>query len=409
LVAKKIVLITTGQPSVNPRIIKEADVFHAAGYEVMLFYCFFINWASEKDKVLLEKVPWKYKIIGGSPHGKKMQYFFTRLRNRVCSLFSRFVGPSFFLFERVQARAYDELLQEAKKIKADWYIGHNLGALAVAVKAARFHGAKAGFDFEDYYRGENTPVEIKTFRRISYLENKYLPFLSYFSTASELITEAVKKDHPGFKGVVIILNNCFPLKQQPLFKEKKSGDKTLQLCWFSQTIGINRGLEVLIQALLQLNDPDIHLTLAGRCDEAMLAYVKKHAGVMISNIHFAGIIQPELLPSFVSKFDVGLALETGFSENNNIALSNKIFTYLLAGNAIILSETTMQLAFNKSYHVGESFAMNDKSALAQKIKLYKDTNKLNKQKMYNFKLSTEQQHWELESEKLIAVIKNLAN
>ena len=401
---KKIVLITTGQPSVNPRIIKEADAFHAAGYDVMLLYCFFIDWASKNDKVLLKKVPWKYQIVGGSPHEKKMLFFFTRLRNRICLLLSRILGSSFMLFERIQARAYDELLQEAKRIKADWYIGHNLGTLSVAVQAALFHGGKAGFDFEDYHYGENLPEATKILGRISYLENKYLPMLSYFSTASDLITEAVKKDYPAFKGSAITLNNCFPLKQQPIFKPKQSEDHTLQLFWFSQTIGINRGLEVLIKAITDLNDADIHLTLAGRCNQDMLAYINMHAGAMVNNIHFAGIIQPDLLPAFASQFDVGMAIELNIPANRDICLTNKIFTYLLAGNAIIFSETTMQLAFNKKYHMGESFAVNDKIALAQKIKSYKDIYKLNDQKMYNYKLAAEQQNWELESDKLITVI-----
>lgn len=403
---KKIVLITTGQPSVNPRVIKEADAFHAADYDVMLLYCFFINWASKNDKALLEKVPWKYQIVGGSPHEKKTLFFFTRLRNRICRLLSRFVGSSFMLFERTQARAYDELLNEAKKIKADWYIGHNLGTLAVAVQAAKHHGVKAGFDFEDYHYGENLPEATQILQRISYLENKYLPMLSYLSTASDLITEAVKKDHPAFKGSTITLYNCFPLKQQPIFKPKQSEDHTLQLFWFSQTIGLGRGLEALIGAITNLNDTDIHLTLAGRCNEDMKAYISTHAGAMVDNIHFAGIIQPDLLPAFATQFDVGMAIELNIPVNRDICLTNKIFTYLLAGNAIILSETDMQLVFNKTYNIGESFAVNNSNELSQKIKLYKDINILNAQKNFNYELAKQQLNWEEESKKLIATIAN---
>ena len=65
---KKIVLITTGQPACNPRIVKEADALAAAGHEVSMLYCYFINWADEKDKSLLQKVSWKYKKVGGSPY-----------------------------------------------------------------------------------------------------------------------------------------------------------------------------------------------------------------------------------------------------------------------------------------------------------------------------------------------------
>ena len=402
--SKKIVLITTGQPSGNPRIVKEADAFFAAGYDVTVLYCFFINWAEEKDKQLLSNVSWKYIMVGGSPFEKKGLYFFTRLRFKIAGLLSPFMGAMFSLFERAQARAYDELLREAKKIKADWYIGHNLGALAVAVKAAGSIGAKAGFDFEDYYRGEHAPEEKNIRRRLQYLENKWLPSLNYYSAASELITEAVKKDHPGYKGSVITLNNCFPLKQQPTFTEKNRLDHTLQLCWFSQTIGINRGLEILIDVLKMLDDQQIHLTLAGRCNADMLAYINSNAGIMINNIHFAGIIQPEELPAFVASFDVGLAIELATPYNRDICLTNKVFTYLLAGNAIILSETAMQTAFNKMYKVGEHFPINDKEVLCSKIQYYKDPANLKKQQLYNYQLAKELLNWEKESKKLLAII-----
>ena len=53
---KAAVLITTGQPSVNPRIVKEADALHAAGLSVKMLYCYWINWAFEADKKLLKNV-----------------------------------------------------------------------------------------------------------------------------------------------------------------------------------------------------------------------------------------------------------------------------------------------------------------------------------------------------------------
>ena len=343
-------------------------------------------------------------MAGGSPEKQKGLYLFTRLRCKIARIVSEYFGPHFSLFERTQARAYDEMLREAKKIRADWYIGHNMGALPVAVKAAMFHGAKAGFDFEDYYRGENLPGMSRPLERISYLENKYLPSLSYYSVSSDLIGEAVHKDHPGFNGIALPLLNCFPSKQQPRFVEKNAGDSTLQLFWFSQTIGTNRGLELLMEAMKLMNDSTIHLTLAGRCDKDMLTYILAHAGSMNSNIHFAGIIQPEELPAFAAHFDVGMAMELAIPINRDLCLTNKIFTYLLAGNAIILSETAMQLTFNKTYKVGQSFANNDVEALCEKIRTYKDTPLLRTQRLHNYCLAKETLNWEVESKKLLATI-----
>ena len=404
---KKIVLITTGQPSTNPRIVKEADALHAAGYDITVLYCFFITWAYEKDISLLQKVPWKYKMLGGSPFEKKSIYLLSRIRSKIAGILIRFLGHSFLLAEKTQARAYDELLHAAKKIKADWYIGHNLGALAVAVNAAKYNNASAGFDFEDYYKGEPQPDDKHNLKRIAWLENRYLSGLKYYSTSSEMITAAVRKDHPFFKGKIITLLNSFSLAQQPPYREKDAGDESLQLFWFSQTIGKNRGLEILIKALVLLNDASIHLTLAGRCNEEMSKYLKSNAAEILTNIHFAGIIQPEDLPLYASRFDVGMAIEMQEPLNRNFCLTNKIFTYLLAGNAIIFSETLMQAEFNTNYHVGESFRINDAKALMNTIMCYKNREKLNRQKFYNYELAKNTLNWNKESSKLLKLLARL--
>ena len=400
---KKILLISTGQPSCNPRIVKEADALHNAGYEVTVLFNYFINWAEEKDKNLLKKAGWEFIKVGGSPFENKWLYLFTRIRNKICRLLSKYGFQPLSIAEKAQARCYNELLQQAKKIKADWYIAHNLGALAVAVKAAAFNKAKAGFDFEDYYRGELAPDDIANLKRVVYLEKKYLSSVNYISAASSMITVAVKNDFPFLDIPFVTLNNCFPLKQQPPFQKKQAGDDTLKLFWFSQTIGINRGLEILIEAISKINDPSTNLTLVGRCDESILAYINAQPRRVKESIHFAGIIDSEELPAFASKFDVGMAVELQKPFNREICLTNKIFTYLLAGNAIILSQTAMQTAFNKKYSVGESFVAHDLNGLVEKIKYYKNREMLNAQKLNNYELAKGELNWEEESKKLLAI------
>jgi len=399
----KIVLITPGQPAINPRIVKEADTLTKAGHEVTVLYSYWIDWATEADNSIFKNAAWQHQRIGGTKTANKLVYWATRMRFKMANLLNSLVGNNFGMAELAQARCYTELKKEAKKIKADWYIGHNLGALAVAVHAAKYHDAKAGFDFEDYHREENSDMPLHEKRRVVYLEQKYIPQLNYISSSSQLITAKVSLNFPSFKNPVLTLMNCFRVADQPAFRENIPGNE-LRLCWFSQTVGKNRGLEILIDALQQINDQSIHLTLAGRCNPDMIGYIDQHAGSIRNCIHLAGIIQPNDLPEFAAGFHIGLALETGFSTNNDIALSNKIFTYLLAGNAVILSETSMQDAFNKEYHIGESFKPGDMNGLMEKIMLYKNRDILNKQRAYNHKLAAEQLNWEKESAKLLAIV-----
>ncbi|MDP9048072.1 MAG: hypothetical protein M3N14_08035, partial [Bacteroidota bacterium] len=64
---KKIVLISVGQPSTNPRIVKEANILTLAGYDVYVIYSFWTQWAQLADKQIFSKVQWTPILAGGSP------------------------------------------------------------------------------------------------------------------------------------------------------------------------------------------------------------------------------------------------------------------------------------------------------------------------------------------------------
>lgn len=399
----KIVLITTGQPSINPRIVKEADTLTAAGYKVCVLFCFWISWASNADLKLLKGVKWNYKLVGGSPDNNLLLLYFTKTRHKLNRILNRYIGNGFLIAERAQSRVFDELVASAQSLKANWYIGHNLGSLPIVVAVAKKNKARCGFDFEDYHRQENVNMRQVEKRRITYLEEKYCRQLDYISTSSPEISKVVKSNLSFYKQPVITLLNCFPLSQQPPFRRELREDNSLHLFWFSQTIGRDRGLEELLQALKVVSDPKIYLTLAGNLDPEFGDYIRSEAGNLYQNIIFAGVIQPEHLPAFAARFDVGLAIERPVPENRNICLTNKIFTYLLAGNAIILSETKMQDSFNKKFGIGQSFSLNDADSLANKIKYYQNKELLHLQRLHNYKLAKENMNWEVESQKFLKI------
>ncbi|XHR93521.1 hypothetical protein ACFJIV_24875 [Mucilaginibacter sp. UC70_90] len=42
---KNVTFITTGQPTTNPRLVKEAETLHKLGYSVKVICCFYQQWA----------------------------------------------------------------------------------------------------------------------------------------------------------------------------------------------------------------------------------------------------------------------------------------------------------------------------------------------------------------------------
>ncbi|MEJ7610055.1 MAG: hypothetical protein WKF88_02635 [Ferruginibacter sp.] len=143
---KRIVIISSGQPSANPRAVKEALALHKEGYAVKFIYCPLSPWADRFDEKLFSVHPGITWIrVGYHPLKQKWSYRFARLRKKILALAGR-SARNYALFSQ-------ELKNEACKHKADLYIGHNLGAIEATVTAAGKFNGKAGFDAEDFHRG----------------------------------------------------------------------------------------------------------------------------------------------------------------------------------------------------------------------------------------------------------------
>jgi len=317
------------------------------------------------DKQLFATVSWQPILAGGAPYKDKCLYFFTRLRYKIVCLIANNITLKFGIAEMAKGRASVELFRKAKSIKASFYIAHNLAALPVAVKAAKYHLAKCGFDAEDFHRQEVSDFPLEFNYKISkFLEDKYLSSCAYISSASPLIAKAYKKLYPQLDPVVI--NNVFEKKF--VQNQIERGDDKLKLFWFSQTIGKNRGLEDVIGALDILANDQIELHLLGNSNNDIEDYFNSLKKNSKTKILFHKPIHSEEIFRFTSKFDIGLALEPGFCYNNKIALSNKLFSYLISGLAIIASDTAAQKDFlAENEEIGCVYSIGNVAELATKI------------------------------------------
>jgi glycosyltransferase involved in cell wall biosynthesis len=342
---QKIVLITSGQPSLNPRLVKEADSLFEAGYDVTVVYLYWNNWGTDLDKQLLSEKKWKSIRVGGNPKSGKWIYWLSRIRHKLSNILLSKLDYRFILPELSIARGSLNLMNKVEGLKADLYIAHNLGALPAAIIAAKNNHAKCGFDAEDFHRQEVTNnYNSKDFKLKKHIEDKYLPKLDYLTTASPLISETYKKLYPAIHPETIL--NVFPSERERLKKTKKN----LKLFWFSQNIGKDRGLEEVISSLAYQEDVELHLL--GFSIPPIKEYFRKLSeqnSFRPENIHYYSPIPSNEIIKFASQFDIGLATETGIPLNRDICLTNKIFTYIQSGLAIIASDTSAQKWLLESY------------------------------------------------------------
>ncbi|MCW3090878.1 MAG: hypothetical protein JWP81_1947 [Ferruginibacter sp.] len=389
---KKIVILTTHQPAANPRAMKEYETLKEIGYSVKLLYAYNTDWSyriDEKKFTLGELSRQDLIEVGGNPHDSPINYFISRIMYKCLStlaMFTTFKEMSFAL-------AAFPLWRQVRQYPAALYIAHYLGALPAALKGSKKYKAPVVFDAEDFHRGEYSYYDEQEHDVVS-LEDRLLPQVCAITTASPLISAAYKNYYP--KKNILTVNNVF--SKRYLQTHHLNVSKELKLFWFSQHIGVFRGLEIFIEALNYLPGAFITLTIMGNnrsqlYKEKLLALSKRPG-----NIFFRNTAPPEEIFSIAAGYDVGLAGEMPNFKNKELCLSNKIFTYLLAGNCIVASDMQGQKEFMEQYpDIGFTYKHDEPKDLAQKIKLlYDDRILLNTCKKTSIQLAKDTLNWEEE-------------
>ncbi|ACU06094.1 glycosyltransferase [Pedobacter heparinus] len=403
---KRITFITTGQPTTNPRLIKEAETLHNLGYQVKVICCFYQSWAQKFDQEIIDRNPEMYIYCGGTPLRDKIPYFRSRLRQKICVLLFSYI-KRMQIAENAISRTHREALAIAGQIKTDLYIAHNLGALPTAVLAAKKTNARVGYDAEDMHSGQFTSKKDKTYLLNKYIETKYFKHTDYFTAASPLIAAFYHKLYPDLQPVVI--NNVFRKTSLNLKQNYKTGG-CLKLFWFSQTVGPNRGLEQIIKAMAITAHP-VQLHLLGKCPAEyklkilqLLSFHKLHK----NQVRFHEPIPADALFNYAISFDIGMASETDVSLNRDICLTNKVFTYIQCGLALIASDTKAQKQFMQQYPgTGKLYDKNSAESLADCINAYAgDPGSLYQNRLKNYHLGQTVLNWETESLKFLKVIAN---
>ena len=399
----KVVIISTGQPSANPRVVKEATALSYCGYKVSVIYCPMSPWANEFDKLLFARTPAiKWIKTGYSIEEDFWKYNFSRLRRKFYELFNKFFPFIFrskvegmFLFS-------PDLKRKAKINRANLYIAHYLGALPAAIAAGKKHNAAVIFDAEDFHRGEE-PGFREQKKYIIETEDRYLPKVNSLITASPLISAAYKKFYPH--QTIVTINNVF---SKINIREIRQTEKELKLFWFSQNIGAHRGLENIIKAMNLLHG-EVSLHLLGNIRDKMYFQSLITTSTCPEKIHLLNPVPPEQVFKIASQFDIGIAAEIPHSENRNICLTNKIFTYLVAGNCVLASNTDAQKDFmDRHPGIGLLYDYNQPADMASKIQaLYDDRDLLQSCKINGSNLAKSEMNWENESLKLLSLVKTV--
>lgn len=339
---KTICIFTQSPLSKAPRVVKEANVYAKANYNVTVYALWHDKDLLEKDKTLL------HPTVLYKPGINLLDWnSFNSKRIRL----SRKIGRELvkhFKIETIAALGYDfnSYLKLLEDEHADLYIGHEEMSMALAEQLIK-KGHKVAFDFEDWHSRDLLPADrvYRPLRLLTYLEGYLLKHAIISYTTSYALANAMAKTYQS--PVPKVIYNSFLSAQRTTIDCKNLDRKNLEmpsLYWFSQVISEGRGLELLFESLQRTSTP-MQLHLRGDITEAyrnqLIQVTPSHVELYIHKI-----VPYDQLISRIAEHDLGIAFEETTPESRNLTITNKVFHYLQSGIAILATETGGQNEIN---------------------------------------------------------------
>lgn len=336
-----ICLVSPSHLANNPRLVKEAGALHAAGHDVRVVCGRYYAPIDPFDAEIRDASPWHVTTVD---YGRGWRDLPARLLHKLARRrIARSASPSLSLALLAQHRAHHALASAASRVPASLFIGHTAAGLGAAAVAARRRGVPYAFDAEDFHPAETEASETDPAERasIATIERTLLPGAALVTAASPLIGRAYVQRYDIRPPVTVL--NVFPLDEAPP-PPAPAASATRRLYWFSQTIGPGRGLEEILAVLALLRTPT-SLHLRGLPSPGFPESLRKSAASAgyRGEIEFLSIGTASEMARLAAPYDLGLSLEQRTPLNRDLCLTNKIFTYLLAGLPVACTPTQAQL------------------------------------------------------------------
>jgi glycosyltransferase involved in cell wall biosynthesis len=337
----KRIIIITGQHLVsNPRVWKEANALNKAGFKVTIFSTWYSSEKLQQDIQLIHpNIDYKssFNII---PSLYKLPIIlYAKSIKRVANILYRFLKLSSIYQEVYLPNRQLKVIQSQR---CDLFICHQESGLLLGNTLLR-KGHKVAFDFEDFY-SEDYLNQYRPVGLLKKSESFALNNAVYVTCPSESMAKFFQMSCPIEKHVYVIYN-CFPIVSDSETEIQKIPNSLL---WFSQTIGPGRGIEELVQAMKLIQSP-LEIHFVGNVSEGYKQFILNEFSKTTHKIQFIPLLSHAVLINYISRFDIGLALELSNPISRSLTISNKILLYLQMNLKVIASKTKGQLELHEYF------------------------------------------------------------
>lgn len=395
----RILIVTSGPLSRNPRPLKEASTLGSAGYDVTVLTVRDQAAAEVYDRTLIAGAPFQREVVDmipgfGTPSrivfGRRLMLWTARRAANRGMRTIHVLGP------------IGPLLRNARRFPADLIIVHNEAPHWVGVQLMK-QGRKVAADIEDWHSEDLLPEDrlSRPLSKIRAVEQALVNRAAYATTTSQALAGALQAKYGG-RGLAVI-SNSFPLQPDP---HRVPVGQPPSFFWFSQTLGPGRGLELFLSAWRQTRQPS-RLALLGQptaeFNRLLLTHLPADRHPLVD---FLPPVSPAELPAIIARHDVGLALEQSSIVNRDLAVTNKLLQYLNAGLAIAASDTAGQReVLAQQPEAGLLLNLSDPADTANRLDhLLSDRPELSRRQQAARRLAEDVYCWEKEAPRLLSLV-----
>jgi len=336
----RICVLTAGHLATTPRMVKVADALAEEGYDVNVVSTQFFDWGDAGDQSIVASrwTRWRWTTVDYRKRDAFPRYLLSGLRMRGAKQLMRVRGLKrigLATAARVRERVFSELVSAAAHTRPAFIYGGG-SALAATAVAARKLGVPFGLDLEDFQSAQDPPGRYAGVT--DKIERAIFPLAALLTGGSSAIAE----EYRSVYGVdVIPIHNVFPLPDTaPTIRE---WDGNLRLYWLGQTIGPGRGLEETIRAA-GAAEITSELTIRGNGSREYVDSLETLATDVAPRLTLTLVTPapPDAMVDLCRPHDVGIAIEMPERRSQELALTNKSLTYILAGLAVAMTDTLGQ-------------------------------------------------------------------
>jgi glycosyltransferase involved in cell wall biosynthesis len=329
------IVIVTGQHlSANPRVWKEANTLHRAGYRVTVLNIHYDAEKARQDSLLLDSgvrcIPVVNLIPGQSGFS---DFYLSRIRRRLAFLLKRLLDID---SKRLLVYRPAKVLEYALAEKADLYICHQETGLIVG-DSLLSRGRRVAIDMEDWYSRDYVNP-LRAVRLLDAIEGRALRKAVFAVCPSEAMSMALASRH-GLPERPTVVYNGFPIREGEGLEG--FGKESDSLVWFSQVIGPGRGLETLVEAMALVGKP-MKVHLVGQANPEFREWLESGFSKGVHRLVFHPPVDHGRLLQLISRFRIGLAIDESNTGSRDTTISNKILQYMQAGNLILATDTKGQ-------------------------------------------------------------------